>query len=124
MVKVVVAGSRDFDDYNYMCENLSFYTMNHDNIEIVSGGANGADKYGERWAKDNGYKVTRFIPDWSIGKQAGMIRNKEMAQYSDIAIVFWDGVSKGSKNMIEEASYYCSSVIVILYKRNKIYKIK
>jgi hypothetical protein len=45
-----------------------------------------------------------FPAQWSIyGKGAGYIRNREMAQYADALIAFWDGKSKGTKNMIDEA---------------------
>lgn len=39
--------------------------------------------------------------DWDrLGKKAGMVRNAQMADYADAAIVFWDGKSNGTANMI------------------------
>jgi len=46
-MKVIIAGSRIFDDYQFMsimCDNILGV---RDDIEIVSGGAKGADKLGE-----------------------------------------------------------------------------
>ena len=37
------------------------------------------------------------------GKSAGPIRNARMAAIATHAIVFWDGVSRGSLSMINEA---------------------
>ena len=40
--------------------------------------------------------------DWDkYGKSAGFIRNKEMVDIADAAIIFWDGDSKGTKDTIE-----------------------
>ena len=72
--------------------------------EIVSGGAKGADALGERYGRENQIPIKRFLPDWQkYDKLAGPIRNKAMAEYADMAIIFWDGKSKGTKSMISEA---------------------
>lgn len=84
-------------------------------LEIVSGGAKGADRLGEKYAKENNYKVKKFIPDWEKGKSAGMVRNIEMLKYSSHALVFWDGVSKGSKQAIDNAKKYNVKLRVIGY---------
>ena len=67
--------------------------------EIVSGGCRGIDLAGEQFASDYDIPVKRFLPDWSIGKAAGPIRNKQMAEHSDALILVWDGRSKGSASM-------------------------
>ena len=46
----------------------------------------------------------KFIPNWQFyGKAAGEKRNIEMAKHANGLIAFWDGKSKGTKNMIEIA---------------------
>lgn len=37
------------------------------------------------------------------GKMAGPIRNLEMAKYADGLIAFWDGKSRGTRDMITKA---------------------
>jgi hypothetical protein len=101
-MKIIIAGSRTYNDYELLkrvCdETLSLIT------EIVSGTANGADKLGERYAKEKGYPIKQFPADWNkYGKSAGYIRNKQMAEYADALIAFWDGKSKGTKHMIDLA---------------------
>lgn len=106
MFKVIVAGSRGFDDYKLLNKRLKHYLKRYkpEEIEIVSGGAYGADQLGERFAKENGCSIKRFIPDWdSQGRKAGFIRNWEMAKYADACVIFWDGKSKGSKHMADLA---------------------
>lgn len=114
MIKVIIAGSRNFYDYFYAEEKLLLYfkenNIHSTDIEIISGGARGADKIGEMFAKKFNVKLTIFPAQWdTYGKAAGMIRNKEMADYatkdSDRAILFafWDGQSRGTKGMIDIA---------------------
>ena len=103
-MKIIIAGSRNFNDYNLLktsCDNL---LTQFTNIEIVSGTARGADKLGERYAREKGYSIKEFPANWNLGKSAGYIRNDEMAQYSDMLIAFWDGTSKGTKHMIDLAN--------------------
>jgi predicted Rossmann fold nucleotide-binding protein DprA/Smf involved in DNA uptake len=69
--------------------------------EVVSGGAKGVDLVGEAWAKTKGVPVRQFLPDWSLGKKAGPIRNKLMVDYADGALIVWDGESRGTKSTID-----------------------
>lgn len=69
--------------------------------EVVSGGAKGVDLVGEAWAKAKGVPVRQFLPDWSLGKKAGPLRNKLMVDYADGALIVWDGQSRGTKSTIE-----------------------
>lgn len=103
-MKVIIAGSRTFFDYNMLCPVCDKILSTQENVEIVSGTASGADRLGERYAKERGYKLSLFPAKWDeFGKSAGYLRNKEMAEYADALIVFWDGKSKGTKHMIDLA---------------------
>lgn len=118
-MKVIIAGSRDFDDYNKLCEVCDFMLQNHTEIEVISGGARGADKLGEKYANERGYTVTQFKADWNKhGKSAGYKRNAEMAEYGDALICFWDGKSKGSKHMINLAEKHNLKMKVCYYNIN------
>lgn len=78
--------------------------QNHMEIEIVSGMSDGADRLGELYAEENGYGIKEFSADWANhGDSAGPIRNKQMAEYANALIAFWDGSSKGTKIMISMA---------------------
>lgn len=103
--KVIVAGSRGINNYQLIKEKLDIILKNvEEDIEIVSGGARGVDLLGERYAEEKGHTIKQFIPDWdNLGKSAGYIRNAEMAVYADACVVFWDGKSRGSKNMYDTA---------------------
>lgn len=50
--------------------------MNHKDITIISSGANGADKSGERYGEENNLPVEAYPAEWDkYGKSAGYIRN-------------------------------------------------
>lgn len=102
-MKIIIAGSRDFNDYETLKKVCDFMLSRQDEVEIVSGTARGADLLGERYAKEKGYPIKQFPADWSKGKGAGYIRNEDMAKYSDALIAFWDGKSKGTEHMINLA---------------------
>ena len=111
MVKrVVIAGCRDYNNYDEAKEYIDFCLSNirkENNIVIVSGGARGADAIGERYAKENGFKVEKYPADWDrYGRRAGPRRNKRMAEVGDYVICFWDGKSSGTKSMIKYAEKY------------------
>ena len=107
VIKLIIAGGRNFRDYAYMKQECDFMLSNLINthaIEIVSGGAQGADNLGQEYARENGFKLTIMKADWNkYGKSAGYIRNQEMADYASHVIAFWDGASRGTKHMIDIA---------------------
>jgi hypothetical protein len=103
-MKVIIAGGRDFVNYDVLKNFCDYILVNQDDVEIISGNAVGADALGERYAKERGYKLTLFPADWDKhGKKAGFIRNSVMANVADGLIAFHDGVSKGTAMMIKLA---------------------
>lgn len=125
-MKVIIAGGRDFNDYEVLEKACDFYLKNVEEVEIVSGKQRtrnytggedyGADFLGEKYAANRGYKVKEFPADWDgLGKSAGFIRNGEMAKYADCLIAFWNGKSKGTKNMIDLAEKKGLNVRVLSY---------
>lgn len=137
IIRIIVAGGRDFKDYEYLKTSIieilseleSRYSTDQTKleknlIEFVSGVAKGADTLGERFAHEEGYIVKQFPADWSqFGNSAGFIRNIEMAKYASskkdnshgILIAFWDGESRGTKNMIYHAEKHGMEVHVFSY---------
>lgn len=120
MIKVIIAGTRDFDNYELLKQKmdkiLAARVRNNEEIIIVSGTARGADKLGERYARERGYTIKRFPADWDKnGKRAGYIRNEEMAKYADACVCFWDEASRGTKHMIDLATRYKLALRVIKY---------
>lgn len=115
-MKCIIAGGRDFNDYATLQSVCDKIFKNTKPDEIVSGTARGADSLGELYAKNKKIEVKRFPADWNLhGMRAGIIRNEQMAAYATHLIAFWDGKSKGTKNMIALAKNYNLITRVISY---------
>jgi hypothetical protein len=136
-LRIIIAGGRDFDDYQMLKEEalkaISNIVLNatgqaktqKELITIISGSANGADTLGEQFANECGLKLRRFPADWCRhGRRAGYMRNVEMAEYAidkenheayGALIAFWDGQSKGTKHMIDTAKKMGLDVHVLNY---------
>ncbi len=104
-MKIIIAGGRDFIDEVQFKEGIEgAKSLISQATEIVSGGAPGADHLGEQWAGQNGISVRKFPAEWGkYGRGAGPKRNQQMAEYADGLIAFWNGTSRGTKDMIERA---------------------
>lgn len=106
-MKVIVAGSRSFDDYKRLAFTLSVLfpaALTAGTLKFISGGARGADRLAERFAAEFNVPITVMLADWEThGFAAGVIRNKQMAQEGDVLVAFWDGASPGTRHMIDAA---------------------
>lgn len=111
MFRVIICGSREFDDYDLLKEKCDLILSRKaadstEKIVIVSGCARGADRLGEKYAEEKGYEVLRYPADWDrYGKSAGYRRNKQMAEVANACIAFFSSVAenKGTKNMVSLA---------------------
>ena len=101
-MRVIIAGSRNCIDpaHVFWAVDESGWTP----TVVISGTARGADQCGEQWAECCGIPVEKFPADWNTyGKRAGYLRNEQMAENADALIALWDGVSAGTKHMIDIA---------------------
>lgn len=101
-MKLIVAGGRDHyltvTDY----ERLDALAGQIHISEVVSGHcSDGADSCGEWWANLRQIPLKLFPADWSQGRKAGPIRNKQMAEYADAVVLFPGG--RGTESMCREA---------------------
>jgi len=111
-MKTIIAGSRSCNNYDVV--KKAIIDSEFDITTVISGGAFGVDTLGERYAKEHGIEVVRFLPDWdTFGKRAGILRNRQMADNADALIAIWDGVSRGTKHMIETARFLGLKVFVM-----------
>lgn len=114
--KVAIVGSRSFDDYEALCRFVGECVSETPSL-VVSGGAQGADTLGERFANERTIPFIPFIPDWnSYGKRAGFVRNEQIVTAADIVIAFWDGQSRGTANSIEIARKLGKQLFIFYYK--------
>lgn len=101
-MKLAVVGTRTFHDYLKAEAILREYDGKVS--EIISGGAQGADRLAEIYAKEYQIPIRIFKADWkTYGKRAGPMRNKQIVEEADEVVAFWDGTSRGTLSTIEYA---------------------
>lgn len=121
-LKVIIAGGRDFDDEELMNESLHRFPGILF-MELVCGRCDtGADAMGYTYFRSRGRTVHEFPADWKpadfggrIDYTAGPRRNTEMAKFADVLIAFWDGKSKGTRDMINKALKHGLEIHVYRY---------
>lgn len=102
-MKVIIAGSRKINDYQRVLDAIK--NSEFDITEVISGRAKGVDTYGERYSFENKITLKTFPADWKkYGKAAGPIRNGQMAEYGEALIAIWDGESRGTQDMVRQAT--------------------
>lgn len=115
--KVAVIGSRSLKDYDYLKSYLDRFVLCH----IVSGGASGADRLVERYAKEKNILFTCIFPDYiKYGRVAPLVRNKHIIEQVNHCIAFWDGESKGTDYTIKLAEKAGMPVKVVSYIQGRI----
>jgi hypothetical protein len=69
-------------------------------LAVISGMAKGADICGKDWGESTGLNVDRMPAAWSaLGKRAGPVRNRQMAERATHALGWWHRESGGTANM-------------------------
>ena len=140
-MKLIIAGSRNFSNYEFLeKETIQFikelvakFRIQKEDLEIVSGTANGADRLGEQFAEKFKLKIHRYPACWDDWKdkplheikvnqygkrywsKAGLYRNAQMAKNSSALLAFWDMSSPGTEHMIREAKKHGLEVKVVRY---------
>ena len=109
-MKIAIIGSR-----NLSIDDLHEY-ISPECTEIVSGGACGVDSSAEKFATEHNIKLTVFLPEYEkYGRAAPIIRNRQIVDYADTIIAFWDGCSKGTLSVIkycEKTKKPCSIIVI------------
>lgn len=103
-MKVLVCGGRQFNQPRLVGRVLAEIHTERRFSLVISGGANGADRYGEDWARHNRVPLCVFPANWQFeGKRAGPVRNAAMLQFAkpDLVVAFPGG--PGTEDMMRQA---------------------
>lgn len=135
VIKNLFELNKKYPQYNILTidHQKNLYKINRSNFEIISGMASGADSLAVKFANQYNLKLVKFPADWKnldakpckvatnehglYNALAGHNRNRDMAEYaisdgnSGVLILFWDGQSKGSKNMKNQAIMFGLEII-------------
>jgi hypothetical protein len=104
-VRVLVCGGRTYADREALFRALDDVHMRVGPVTLIMhGGATGADRLGEAWAKAHGIAVDRYPAEWRIwGPSAGPRRNQHMLETGrpDLVVAF-EG-NRGTADMVRRA---------------------
>lgn len=116
MLKVIIAGGRDLNNYSLLSDKLDKLFSQRNDVVIVSGMAKGADTLAVKYAGEKKIRVSEFKAEWlKYGHSSGFRRNVEMARFADACVCFWDGKSTGTKHMIETAKRHHLKLRIVNY---------
>jgi hypothetical protein len=98
---LIVSGSRDFCDKDFIYDRLDRLLRNKPPSLIIEGGARGVDSIARQYALDRGIAVATFHANWDkFGKRAGILRNESMAKVGTHLIAFVAENSIGTRDMV------------------------
>lgn len=105
----IVCGGRDFSDRDMLNEKLGHLAhflgggVNKHPELLVHGDARGADRLAGAWARAQRIPVEAVPADWSLGKVAGILRNRKMLDmYPEATVIAFPG-GRGTADMVSES---------------------
>lgn len=109
-MKLLVTGGRKYTDWVRVQRVLDAYLeeWGRENLILIEGGAEGADRLARKWAQARGVHVATVdaLWDWFRGKgnalAAGPARNRAMTLLDPDHVVAFPG-NTGTRNMVEQA---------------------
>ena len=134
-MKLIIAGSRDLNlTPHYISDKMAEFGIYDQITEVVSGGASGVDKSGEKWVENEFWgdvemqnrcdpnhqirdiKIKIFEAEWNFyGNAAGPIRNKKMAEYADCLLLIHKN-TPGSLSMKKYMKELGKPIFEVIYE--------
>jgi predicted Rossmann-fold nucleotide-binding protein len=103
-MRVLICGGREYDDRKFLRSRLQVIHTDTPFSVVITGGAPGADRLGEEWAKSQGIPTIRMEANWTrYGKKAGPLRNQWMIDLAKPDFVVAFPGSRGTQDMIDRA---------------------
>lgn len=125
-VKLAIVGSRKIPKhvtYEYTRDKINAIILENDLIveEVISGGADGIDYWGERYSKKELLKpavIHKPEYDKYPAHIAPLMRNTTIAEDCTFMIALHDGTSKGTIDVTTRATNLGKTVIIINYNES------
>ena len=102
-LRVLVTGGRRYADRRTVENTLRALHRSNVIVQIIHGGASGADTLAADWADFFGVPVVCIAADWALhGRAAGPMRNRAMLElHPDVVLAFPGG--PGTADMVRQA---------------------
>ena len=105
-MKVAIIGSRNVKNPKVILKKM-LEELPAECTEIVSGGTEGVDKLAEQFAKERGLRFR------VITNEAPAEKSKEISEYVDALLAFWDCNSRGTAGIISSCTRKSKYVKII-----------
>lgn len=117
-MKILVSGTR-LGVESIIVKTMIDFVKNYDTeFILIHGAAKGVDTQAANYARQLGWEVFPFKPDWKIGKRAGLDRNSDMINDKpDFGIFIPGEESRGTYDCLEK--YKLTNKPYILYHYEK-----
>ncbi len=100
-MKLVIAGDTEFEDSQTLFDKINQVNQFEEITEVICGGLRGVDTIGRQWAMENNVPVKLITAKASNHKNAIEMRNEEIVEYAEAALIIWNGENQITKHMIE-----------------------
>lgn len=107
--RVLVCGGREFNDRDYVFQQLERLHSRHRFRLLIHGGAGGADSIADAWARGSGVQPVTCEPLWyyyrakGLVRAAGVLRNQAMLLLHPQLVIAFPG-GRGTADMINRAT--------------------
>lgn len=121
-MKLAIVGTRFLNKIEQakVEEHIEQIIKEHDYPSIVTGDATGVDSVARRLANKFNLDLTVHQADWKkYGKSAGPRRNTLIVEDADKMVAFWNDISPGTKNSIDQMKKANKPVIVYNTKKQE-----
>lgn len=104
-MKLAIIGSKNFNNYNLLIQEMKKYYKLEEIEEIVSGGSKSVLKLVEKFCKEFGFKLTVFMPEFNQSEDISNSKvetlcGKQIIKDCTHVIAFFNGKSNDIKNIV------------------------
>jgi len=103
-MKILICGSRKDFNVSKATEYLLEIVQTRHYVSYIHGRAEGIDSIAHKIIEQSGCQEKIVIPNYTqYGREAPLIRDREMVDECDEVIAIWNGKSRGTKYTIDYA---------------------
>ena len=114
-MNLAIVGSRELTDYSWFKSHVEAFISEHGKPDlIVSGGARGADTLARNYAQEHQIPIQEFLPNWKLGRHAGILRNTDIVQASTHVLAFPSKQGRGTQDSMKKATE-ANKILKVIY---------
>ena len=117
-MKVIIAGDYHFNNDEKLKTYCDKILIRHRRVEVVVNTMPGTCNVADIYARTYGHHIKHFGLEWLSSLDLAIYRmNKEMCEYADGLIAFWDEEDKRTRSLINSAKVRGLKIRICRYKK-------